>query len=732
MPSDVPEAHCPGCGALVDPLRAGQVAILEGRFEYFCDADCKRTYLRAGGVTSHDDLTAEPPPVASVEEAAPISAPPSQVAPASSDVPPIDRLPAGRDRVLAVLDVAGVFFGVLVVALGLLEGSELARVAFAAAAWLALAARTWRAPRDAADPSPLLTVLPTAVATCVAGWAQAVGDPHSGAITALVGIACSASIMVEGLTASARGAVTAERSRIAARLDVPVRVVRFGEPVEVAAAEVRPGEPLLALAGDVVGVDAVVSGGEARVVPWLDAGIEVTRREGDSIVAGAKVVSSRLRLTTTWSGRERAWVKLLSVPRRRIDVAAPTARTLRRGLEWGAPAAGVLAALAALAANASFVQVVAVFAAGAIAVASRGAPSLVALVFSRAHLRALARGITYRDAQAFERAGATDIAVLSARGTVLLGEPEIVAIEPVGSPSRSSEGPAAESAQASEDRVLALASGAETGSTHPFATAILRAALARGITPDHVRNTNTLAGLGVTAIASTGERLVVGGRAIMLSEKVGGAVVEARVSRLEAEGRSVLLVALGDRLIGLIALQDGLRPGARAAVQKLLDAGVEPVLLSGESRDTCETIARALDIEHVRPEVLPGDRRAEVLALGEGGSIVSVVARPVGGDQALGAADVAVAMGAAGATPGEWAVALANDDVSHAADALVIPRRALAQARVAIALALAPGIFALLAIAFGTAPLALAPVASLVGALAAWLHVRSPSAPSAS
>jgi len=229
----------------------------------------------------------------------------------------------------------------------------------------------------------------------------------------------------------------------------------------------------------------------------------------------------------------------------------------------------------------------------------------------------------------------------------------------------------------------------------------------------------------VTAIASTGERLVVGGRAIMLSEKIGGAVAEERVSKLQSQGRSVLLVALGDRLVGLIALQDGLRPGARTAVQKLLDAGIEPVLLSGESRETCESIGRALDIDHVRPEVLPRDRRSEVLALGEGGSVVSVVGHPTHDDQALGAANVAVAMNAAGATPGEWAVALASDDVSHAADALVIPRAASAQAKIASALALAPAIFALLAIAFGVAPLALGPVATLIGALVAVLYLRS-------
>jgi P-type E1-E2 ATPase len=193
------------------------------------------------------------------------------------------------------------------------------------------------------------------------------------------------------------------------------------------------------------------------------------------------------------------------------------------------------------------------------------------------------------------------------------------------------------------------------------------------------------------------------------------------VTELEAQGRSVLLVALGERVVGLIALQDGLRAGARAAVQRLLDARIEPVLLSGEARDTCETIGRALDIDHVRPEVLPADRGAEVRALSEGGSVVAVIGHPALDDGALGAADVAVAVNAAGATPGEWAIALASDDVRDAARALSIPRAARSQVWVAIGLGAAPGVVALLMIGFGIAPLAVAPLATLLAALAAWV-----------
>jgi Cu+-exporting ATPase len=726
MPFEGPRAVCPGCGGGVDRLRAGHVAIVDGRFEYFCGADCKRSFsLSRGAALGEDIATAEPP---AVMPEAPEQSPAAPPVPAASEEGRKSLLGDNRQALL-VLDASGLISGTLAALAQFLgDTGEAVGVPLALWAWIALAVRIWRAGRDPADPHPGVVLLPTALATGAAVWARWVGDPRAAAATELAGIACATCIVVERVVASSREHVTAARRRIEQALAVPVRMVQGGL---AAPSEVRSGENVVVEAGETIGVDAVVCGGKGQVVPWLGAGYETFRREGDPVVAGARLVSGRLVMTTTWAGAERAWVRLLSSARARVDVAAPTARGLRQVIEWGTPIAGALVGLASISADAPNVQIVASLAAGAIAAASKPVPAFVALLFARAHLRALRNGITYRDAASFERAAATEVAVLSARGTILLGEPEIVAVEPVGPyPTSAGDGDGAGREERIE-RVLSLAAGAETGQTHPFATAVLRAASARGIAADHVRNANSHSGLGVSAIASSGERLVVGGRAIMLAEKIGGAVAEAHVSELEAQGRSVLLVALGERLIGLIALQDGMRPRARAAVQKLLDAGIEPVLLSGEARDTCETIGRALDIEHVRPEVLPADRRAEVLALGEGGSVVAVVGHPLRDEGALGAADVAVAMDAAGATPGEWSVALASDDVAYAAEALAIPRAARRRARLVSVVGLVPGLLALLALGFGVAPLASAPLALLLSAVATAAFTREPTGDSA-
>jgi Cu+-exporting ATPase len=736
----------------VDPLRAGHVAILGGRFRYFCKAECKQSYLRAEGLEQDHLPTAAPPEVAPVgrgngdphrivatrvpaeDEVDPEDAGApnerearedrrSSLLPASSRpggslapeaAPPVStvaRVGRSSDRAVGTLEGAGIVLGALAPAIGLLgDVADVLRVPLVVAAWVALAARFAMVRRDASEAHPLVVIAPTAGAVVAACWARLAHDPHAVAIASFAGLACAAALAVEALVTRARARMAGARASVESALDVTVRAIRGDAPVELAASDVRAGEQVVVEAGEVVGVDAIVAAGEARVVPWHGARVEIVRREGDPVVAGARVVSSSLRMTTTWSGRDRAWLKLLRASATRIDVCAPTVRALRLTVERGAPVAALLVGVATFAANGSPPLILAAMSAAAFAFGARAVAAIVALHFARAHLEALAAGITYKDARAFEQAAAANIVVMCARGTVLLGEPEIVAIEPLsGTPV---------------ERVLALAAGAETGSSHPLAAAIQRAARTRGVRPEPVRNASGHAGLGVTALASTGERLVVGGRAIMLEEKIGVAAVDARVSELEAQGRSVLLVALGDRLAGVLALQDGLRPGARAAVQRLLDGRIEPVLLSGEARETCDTIGRALDIEHVRPEVLPADRGAEIRALAEGGSVVAVVGHPSTDDGALGAADVAVAMGAAGATPGEWAVALASDDVRDAASALAIPHAARDKVRAAIALGATPGVVALLAIGFGIAPLAVAPLAALAAAIAVVVHAK--------
>lgn len=188
----------------------------------------------------------------------------------------------------------------------------------------------------------------------------------------------------------------------------------------------------------------------------------------------------------------------------------------------------------------------------------------------------------------------------------------------------------------------------------------------------------------------------------------------------------MLLVALGNRLVGVVGLQDGLRPGARAAVQYLVDVGVEPVLLSGDARETCEALGRALDIEHVRPEVLPPDRGEEIRRLAAGGGSVAVIGTSPIDDAALSAADISVALRSAGSTTAEWSVQLASDDIKEAAFAIRLAHDTRRRVRSGLVTTLTPAAAGTLAVAFSLVPPAVAPLAAAAGALLALYRLQSP------
>jgi cation transport ATPase len=711
------------------PPRAEQAPIDEPRFPSLEESRLAPGVDGTTGVDAGPDARTDAEPDVDLRvETAPLTLRSKAADAEELAAPRSERTPEPRGllaQVALAAPVVGIALGLVAVVASLAgEGAMALRLPLALASAAILVAHVVLRPREPSDPAPWFVAGPVVLGAGGAVLSLALRDPHADSHAAYVGLAASAALLIDALVVRARRDVALARARVAAALAVRVRVVRGESTVEVDATAVKPGEQVVVEAGEVVGVDGIVAAGDAEVAPWLDSPVVVAKREGDAVVAGAMVHAGRLRVTATFAGPDRAWLRLGQSTAVRVDVAAPLVAVIRRTVERGIPIAALLVGVATYANNGGWPEVVIAASAGAYALAGFAAVAAAALVHARGHIAAQQRGIVYKDAEAFDAAARADIAVVCSRGTILLGEPEIVAVEAIA--TRATEAASADRAEETA-RVLALAAGAEMASSGAIAAAILRASRARAVRPENMRSALVHSGLGVTALAPNGDRVIVGSRAFLLKEKVSVAIADARATELEAQGRSVVLVALGGRLVGLLALQDGLRPGARAAVQRLHDARIEPVLLSGEARDTCETIARALDIEHVRPEILPSDRGAEVRALADGGRVVAAVGHPSSDDGALGAADVSVAMTAAGVAPGEWTVALASDDVRDAALALTIPRACRERARSAMLVCAAAHSVALLGIAFGVAPVALAPIAAVLAVAAALALVREPT-----
>ena len=723
---------CASCGAPVDPLRAARVAVFSERFRYFCSAECRQKYdpsvMRTPIPHLRTPSEVQSAPVVDLRSPEPTSVetvleeklePDARDAGGSTEDAAADlqaEATSGVDTtsigsLLLVLSALG---GALSIALALSGDSRVAlaaRLVLVVVATGALLAETCMGQRDQTEQSRL-SLLAAPIVGLLASTAAYFGehDRTGGALTlsALVTTLAAGGV---SLVRRARRGSDDERTSVRRELDASARRVSDDEISQALAADLRPGEEIVIEAGETVVVDATVTAGTALVLPWLGSTSQTERREGDVLVAGARVVEGSLRAVVNWAGYDRAWARLSTDPRRRADLHAPLARSGRLVSERVAPFATGAAVLAGLATSLDWLDLTLLAIGVHAALTAPMISSLSAILVARAVFDGLRRGIVYQDAKAFDRAGKISTLVFCARGTLLLGEPEVATIEAFGDHR--------------PEAVLALVAGAEGAGQNAVSTSILRAARARGIRPDGVRSPTLQPGLGTTAVASSGQPLIVGSRALMLKEHVSVAAAERRVSELEAMGRMVLWVALGGRLIGLLGLQDGLRPGARAAVQHVLDVGVEPVLLSGDARETCEALGRALDVEHVRPEIPPAERGDEIRRLADGGAVTAVAGHSPGDDIALSAAQVSIALSSAGSTSSEWAVQLASDDVRDAAYAIRLAHDTRREARMSLLFGLGPAAIASVVAALGLAGPLVPPLAGALGGLAALLRLRT-------
>lgn len=696
----VPSVACASCGTPTDPLRAPRVACYAAGFRYFCSADCRAAYTPEADKTP---LAIKRPRLAPAASAASVSAastsigadtPPTKTevtaqvvatvnAPSTSLIGKISESPSPNELVVALV------FGVLPTTLLLLGAGRLVSLAQAACVGLGfcfLARRQFmRRAHLGYDGSYLVgtgVLALSALIGCVARVAEATE------LAALAGLVVASSAIALMATEREAESLAARVSQIRRSLSLPGRRIlpSIGsdnvtpETELIPADELRPGEELLLDNGDAVPTDAVVVAGEATMRPWLDADATSLAAVGSPLVAGSRVLHGRLRAVITRTGQERAWLRCLSEDGlRRQFGAAVASRRLVRHVSIGA---AMVCALSVALSGADWLRIASVGALAHYLFANAGVAFAGTGAALSAVLSGLKRGIVFRSAADLDQAGHVSTAVFCARGTLLLGEPEVASVDAWGS--------------ADQDRVLSIAAGVQSASAEPIGIAVLRAARTRGIRPDGARNITNVPGLGMTAMSETGRAIVFGSRGLMLRERLGVAAAEKRLTELEASGRTVLLVAHDQRLIGLVALQDGLKPGARAAVQYLLDAGIEPVLLSGDSRQTCEALGRAVDIDHIRPEVLPVDRPVEIRRLRASGATVAVIGSSPLDDLPLGAAAIAVAMRSAGSSGAEWSVELASDDVREATFALRLAQTCRRSARARLLVAILPGAAALI------------------------------------
>ncbi len=406
-----------------------------------------------------------------------------------------------------------------------------------------------------------------------------------------------------------------------------------GEERNVPLDQVRVDQVVLVRPGERVPVDGVVLDGRSSVDESTFTGesLPVDKEPGAEVIGGTLNQEGLLRVRATRVGADTALAGIVRLVREAQGSKAPVQRLADR-------VAGIFVPIVIAVAAATFL--VWWMAAGAgvpaalirmVAVLVIACPCALGLATPTAVMVGMGvgagKGILFRNSEALELARRLRVVVLDKTGTITRGEPAVRAV--VGNNPR---------------RILRMAGSAEWGSEHPLARAVVREARARGIELERPRDFEAVPGLGVAATVNY-HRVVVGKRRFAGIHGSRGQDLATQAERLEAEARTVVWVAVDGRAIGLIAIADELKPGARDAIETLRRR-MRVVMVTGDNAATAAAIADEAGIREVRAGVPPREKAEVVSALGEeAGGRVAMVGDGTNDAPALARADVGIAIG---------------------------------------------------------------------------------------
>ncbi len=456
----------------------------------------------------------------------------------------------------------------------------------------------------------------------------------------------------------------ARHSLAALLINMPeVALVRRGDKeVEVPVGELRVGDRVITRPGERLAVDGAVVAGESAVdeSPITGESVPLDKSTGAQVFAGSINQSGMLEIEAQKVGSDTTLARILRLVEEAQASQAPIQRIADKAAQWYVPAALATAAIVwALTGQVTRgITVLIVFCPCALVLATP-----TAIIASIGH--AARRVILVKGGEFAEGVGQIQIVGFDKTGTLTVGKPTVTGVVPVNSVDAG--------------RLLQLAASAERFSEHPLGIATRHAAEGRHLTLLEPTGFHTFAGCGVEAQVD-GQRVRVGRLAWLEKQSVVlPPDTHQRADELEAAGHTVLAIALGDRLSGLIALRDTLRPEAKEAITRLKAQGIHLVMLTGDNERVAHTVAAEAGIEEVHARLLPEDKLRRVRAWQQQGKRVAFIGDGINDAPALAAADIGIAMGAAGtdAALETSDIAFLSDDLGKMPEVVALSRRTL-------------------------------------------------------
>jgi Cu+-exporting ATPase len=449
------------------------------------------------------------------------------------------------------------------------------------------------------------------------------------------------------------------------------KVIRNNEELEIPIENVIVGDILLIRPGEKIAVDGTVFEGDSYVDESIITGepIPNPKKKGDLVIGGTINKNGILKITAEKIGKDTVLSQIIQLVKN-AQISKPDIQNLAdKAVSYFIPVVFTIALISSLYwfFNGGILLAVTTF----ISVMVIACPCALGLATPTAITVGVGRGaelgILIKDSKVFDVAGNLKCMIFDKTGTITKGEPEVDEII----------------SDYSKEEVLLIAGTLEKNSEHPLALAILKKAEELNISLSEPEKFESITGMGIIGTLKD-LRVLIGNRRLMEENNISiNEEYSKEISRLEENAKTVIIVGVENKILGIIAISDKIKENAKTTVQNLREMGIESYMVTGDNEKTAKVIGKEVGIleNHVFSNVLPEKKAEIVKSIKENaGGYVEFIGDGINDAPALSTADVGIAVGSGtdiAIESGE--VVLMNDDLKYVTGFVKLSKRVLKQ-----------------------------------------------------